>query len=80
MGDDSKGLAVAVATANATQKDRLPRRPLWSGAPGNSRRPLWLAPYDPNNLEKAWQPYYIMILRRVILALSLRMIAIRQAH
>ncbi len=53
MVDDSKGLAVAVAPANATQKSRLPPSPLWIGAPGNSHLPLWLAPYDPNILGKS---------------------------
>ncbi len=76
MTTDADTLAVAVATANAAQKGRLPRRPLWIGAPGNSQLQHWLTPCDPNILGKARQTYYIMILRRVILALSLRMPAI----
>ncbi len=35
------------------KKGRLPRRPLWIGAPGDSHLPLWLAPYDPNILGKS---------------------------
>jgi hypothetical protein len=34
------------------KRGRLPWRPLWTDAPGNSQLPLWLAPYGPNILGK----------------------------